>query len=768
MNTRTAAALAAAALAAGGLLPADPPKGPALDTSFLKLYAETRGFTLGRPQKPKITPDGKHVLFLRAEAKTPKLKLFEFDVAAGTTRELLSPEALLKGADENLTPEEKARRERQRVSVGGFTDYHLDPAGGRVLVKLSNRLYVFDRTAGKATELKTGTDGAVVDPKWSPDGSKVAYVRGFDVYVYDLSTGKESAVTTGGTAVKTHGLAEFVAQEEMGRHSGYWWSPDGKSIAYAEADHTGVEVWWIADPLRPDVKPQEQFYPRPGKKNVAVRLGIVPVAGGETVWVDPGKSSLPLGNPPFEPLLTPSFEYLAAVKWDKRGGLTIQVQDRRQQELRLMSVAPDTGKSRTLLAETSPAWINLAKDLPTWDDRGRFLWISDRDGDARLYLVNPEDTSDHRMRPLTPPGLQVSELVTLTEFASPTPGETILSPIIQATDDPTQAGVWQVGNLRREPSIVAQHLKPLGPGLASVVTTKEGTPRVYTRTSLTALPTTFVEQEATGAKGRVTIPSVAAEPPFVPNVTIEKVGDYWTAIVRPRDFDPKKKYPVVLDVYGGPRHLHVVRAMRNWLVPQWLADQGFVVVAVDNRGTPGRGRDWEKAIYKKFGTVPLEDQVKGLHALCDKFPELDRDRVGAAGWSFGGYMAANAVLRQPDVFKAAVAGAPVTDWEDYDTHYTERYLGLLPESRAAYDEASLIPLAKGLRRPLLLVHGTADDNVYFRHTLKLADALFRAGRPFEALPLPGVTHMYSADPVVMERLWARTAGFFREHLGGPK
>ena len=225
---------------------------------------------------------------------------------------------------------------------------------------------------------------------------------------------------------------------------------------------------------------------------------------------------------------------------------------------------------------------------------------------------------------------------------------------------------------------------------------------------------------------------------------------------------------MLVDVYGGPKHLRVVQAMRNWLIPQWLADQGFVVVAIDNRGTPGRGSEWEKAIYQKFGTVPLEDQVKGIHALCDKFPELDRDRVGIVGWSFGGYMAANGVLRRPDVFKAAVAGAPVTDWEDYDTHYTERYMGLLPESRAAYDEASLIPLAKDLKRPLLLVSGTADDNVYFRHTLKLVDALFRAGRDFEVLPLPGITHMYAGDPLVTERLWAKAVTFFKAHLGEPK
>ena len=290
---------------------------------------------------------------------------------------------------------------------------------------------------------------------------------------------------------------------------------------------------------------------------------------------------------------------------------------------------------------------------------------------------------------------------------------------------------------------------------------------VITRTTLGEMPRTAVYRADGSSVG--VLPSVAAEPDLKLNVAVAKVAsDYYAAVVRPKNFDPKKKYPVIVDVYGGPKHLHVVQAMRNWLVPQWLADQGFIVVAVDNRGTPGRGREWEKAIYQKFGTVPLEDQVKGLHALCDKFPELDRDRVGIVGWSFGGYMAANGVLRRPDVFKAAVAGAPVTDWEDYDTHYTERYMGLLPESKKAYDDASLLPLAKNLKRPLLLVHGTADDNVYYRHSLKLADALFRAGRPFEALPLPGVTHMYSVDPVVMERLWSKTAMFFKTHLGDPK
>ena len=265
---------------------ADPRNGP-VDTTFLKQYAETRGFMLGRPQKPKFTPDGKTVLFLRADPKAPKMKLFEFDVATGKTKELLSPEMLLKGGDENLTPEEKARRERQRVSVGGFTDFHLDKDGKNVLVALAGKLFVFDRATGEGhgTEDRRGrrdrrSEVVARTARRSPTSA------GYDVYVYDLATGKESPVTTGGTAIKTHGLAEFVAQEEMGRHSGYWWSPDSKFIAYEEADHTGVETWYVADPLKPDQKPAEQFYPRPGKKNVAVRLGIIPVTGGETVWVE--------------------------------------------------------------------------------------------------------------------------------------------------------------------------------------------------------------------------------------------------------------------------------------------------------------------------------------------------------------------------------------------------------------------------------------------------------------------------------------------------
>jgi dipeptidyl-peptidase-4 len=745
----TALVVASGALTLPGSPAADPPKGPALDTSFLKLYSETRGFILGRPQKPKITPDGKAVLFLRAEPKTPKLKLYEFDVASGQTKELLSPEMLLKGADENLTPEEKARRERQRVTVGGFADYFLDPDGTRVLVKLSNKLYVFDRTTGKATELKTGEGGAIVDPKWSPDGKLIAYVRGFDVYAYDLAAGKETAVTTGGTEVKTHGLAEFVAQEEMHRHSGFWWSPDSKSIAYEEADHTGVEQWFVADPFKPGAAPSPQYYPRPGGKNVAVRLGIIPVAGGNTVWVDPMKPIAKAGGR--------SFEYLAAVRWDRHGPLTLVLQDRLQRSPVYLDVDPQTGVAAAFhMTLEKDAWVPLRPDEPRWLADGRYLLGYQGDAADGVLVIQPRKTTRVVVSP--------ADGHTGIEMLGAADGHLLYT---AHTDSPER-------HLFR---VAIKNVPDRGPGDAPARLTRDA--GVHTAAVSADCRLAVVTSTTTGRMPRAdivaregshlgTLPSVALDPPFKPNVTVEKVGDFWTGVVRPKDFDPKKKYPVVVFVYGGPTSLVVTQAMQPWLLRQWLADQGFVVVVIDNRGTPGRGRNWEKAVYQKFGTVPLDDQVKGLSALCDKFPELDRERVGLIGWSFGGYMAANGVLRRPDVFKAAVAGAPVTDWADYDTHYTERYMGLLPESQAAYDEASLIPLAKGLSRPLLLVSGTADDNVYFRHTLKLTDALFRAGRDFEVLPLPGITHLYTSDPTVTERLWAKSATFFKKHLGEPK
>jgi dipeptidyl-peptidase-4 len=714
---------------------AAPGKETPVDTTFLQHYAETRGFMLGRPVKAKPTPDGKAVLFLRALPRVPKLRLYEFDVATGKTRELLTPEMVLKGAEEHLSAEEKARRERQRVSVGGFTDFHLSDDGGLILVSLSGKLYVVERATGAVRALNTGP-GTIVDPKFAPGGKAVGYVRDHDLYVLDLAANREQAVTTRGSEKVTHGLAEFVAQEEMGRFTGYWFSPDAKSVAYEEADANGVEVWYVADPIHPDREPTPFFYPRPGKANVKARLGVVPVAGGETVWVKWD---------------TDRYPYLAAVRWDRCGPLTLLVQTRYQHEQALLRADPATGRTTPLLTEKDPAWVNIHLDGPRWLADGSFLWVGEHGNGLQL---------EHR----DANGALKGELV------GPDPGHLALLDV-----DPDTG--WFVYRAGKDPTCDQLFRQKVGEAGAQALT--QGTGQfagsfgdnhsvwVCHETTADAMPRSTVRKADGTVLGE--LPSVAEEPPFKARAGIVKVGEgegFYASVVRPRDFAAGRRYPVIVNVYGGPGHQQVTAAMNTKLLPQWIADQGFVVVSVDNRGTPGRGRDWERAVSRKFGSVPLDDQVAGLRALGAKYPEMDLNRVGVFGWSFGGYMSALSVLKRPDVYKAAVAGAPVCDWLDYDTHYTERYLGLPETDAAAYKEGSLLTYADGLSRPLLVVHGTADDNVYFRHTLKLTDALFRAGKDFEVLPLSGLTHMVP-DPVVTQRLYARIVGHFRKHLGGP-
>lgn len=726
--------LALLCLALAPLLVAQDVKETPLDTSYLKDHALTRGFMLGRPARPKVSPDGKTVLFLRAKAREAKMSLYEFD-SSGKTKELLTPEALLKGAEEHLSPEEKARRERQRVTVGGFTNYHLSPKGDRILVSLSGKLYLFARDGGKVTELKAGK-GTLVDPKFSPDGKLVSYVLDHDLYVIDPETQKETRVTKGGTAKKTHGLAEFVAQEEMGRFTGYWWSPDSKSLAYQQSDAKDVEVWYVSDPSNPDVEGFPAFYPRPGKANVTVRLGVIPVEGGDTAWIEWDAKK---------------YEYLARVDWQK-DALTLVVQDRKQQEQLLLKADPTTGKTTTLLTERDPAWVNLNHDKPHFLDDGTFLWHGEGKAGAELQH---RDKTGELLRVLVPADDGFASIVHVDRGAK----EVVFS----GSADPTET------HLYRKP-IEGGKAVPLTKeaGLHSAVFGKSGEVHVLTSSLLTAMPQSVVYKRDGSKVGE--LPSVAETPPFSVEQQIVKVGKapgFYCTVIRPRKFDETMKYPVIVHVYGGPHHQEVQKQMTRRLIDQWLADLGFIVVAIDNRGTPGRGRDWERAIYRKFGSVPLEDQVAGVKALAEKFPEMDAERVGVYGWSFGGYLAAQMVLRRGDVFEVAVAGAPVTDWYDYDTHYTERYMGVPEKDDAAYRDGSLLTFAKDLKRPLLLVHGTADDNVYFRHTLRLANALFREGKDYDLLPLSGTTHL-TPDPVVTQRLYGRFAAYFRKHLGKPK
>ncbi len=708
---------------------------------FLRDFAETRGFLLGRPSRIQPTPDGRSVLFLRGPARDPVLGLFELDVATGETRELITPRELLGGATEDLSDAERARRERMRITESGFTWFELSADGRQVLLLLSGRLFVLDRNSRRTRVLVESTDKPVLAPHLSPDGRCVAFVRGHDLWVVGVDgSDPPRALTSGGSEDVMHGLPEFVAQEEMARHEGYWWSPDGAFIAYAEVDQSAVDRFSISDPAHPERPPQHARYPRPGRANAHVRLGVVAVGISRAipttrwiVWDDA------------------HFPYLARVLWDTpKAALTLLVQTRDQREVALLSADPSTGATTAILTDTDDAWVNLDRTLPRWlPDGSGFLWGTERSGRAALELHRPDGSLDRVVVDGPADLLGLVHITPASDAVHVLLGDAVSnrllrvpltggSPVTLTTDQAEHTPVFSAG----------------------------GSIFVDARVAVDAWPEATIHRAGDGVCiGR--LPHVAETPPFTVNVELTTVGSersFHAAVVRPRAFDAGRRYPVVVFVYGGPHSLMVRSDQRHYLLAQWLADHGAIVVSIDNRGTPRRDRAWERAIKGNFGDIPLGDQIDGLFALGQRFPQIDLSRVGIYGWSFGGTMAALAVLRRPDVFKVAVAGAPVVDWRDYDTHYTERYLGLPDENPDGYRMSSPLSYAAGLTRPLLLIHGTADDNVYAFHSFKLVDALFRAGRPFDFLPLAGVTHQ-TPDPQVRASLWLTISGFLLSQLG---
>jgi dipeptidyl-peptidase-4 len=709
----------------------------AANEEFLRQYAETYRFSLGRPRSATVTPDGSAVLFLRSPPRSFVQNLYEFDCQTGQERTLLTAEQVLGGSEETLSEEEKARRERQRLAARGIAGYDLSKDGTKILVPLSGKLFVVDRPSGKSHEVKSSSTAFPIDPMFSPDASLLACVRDGEVFVTDLKSGGERKITEGAGGTISNGTAEFVAQEEMGRYHGYWWSPDNKLIAYQQTDTAGLETFHIADPAKPESEPGEWPYPRPGKKNAAVSLGIVPAAGGETVWVTWDRERYP---------------YLATVKWEENAPLTILVQSRRQTEEVLYAVNEKTGATRELLRETDGAWLNLQQSCPHWlEDGSGFLWLTERTGEWTLELRSRDG---ELVRALTPAGLGLADLAEVDDKRGVV--------YVSAGADPTQLHVYSVPLAGGDPTRLTTE-----PGMHTFGFGERADVYTHSMNLADGRAGTFVERA--GGKRIGELKSVAEEPPFLPKLELVTVDerDFRAVVIRPRSFDRSKKYPVVVDVYGGPHSNTVNAAPRGYLLEQWLADQGFVVVSIDGRGTPRRGRQWERIIQGNLIDVPLEDQVSALKALGEKHPEMDLKRIGIGGWSFGGYFSAMAVMRRPDVYKAGVAGAPVCSWEDYDTHYTERYLGLPDENKVGYDASNVLTYCKDLTVPLLIIHGTSDDNVYFMHSLKMTEALFRAGKRFEFLPLAGFTHMVP-DPEVTVRLQSRIAAFFKQHLGEPR
>ncbi|GGS90670.1 prolyl oligopeptidase family serine peptidase [Streptomyces chromofuscus] len=709
--------------------------------SFPRRHARTQRFTLGAPRSFTVAPDGSRVVFLRSQSGTDRANaLWVLDLADAAERLAADPRALLGGAAEDLSPEERARRERSREGGAGIVGYATDAAAELAAFALSGRLFTAELRAGTARELPV--EAPVIDPRPSPDGRHVAYVAQGALRVIGAEGDGDRALAEPDGESVSYGLAEFIAAEEMGRSRGFWWAPESDRLLVARVDDTPVRRWWISDPAQPERDPQHVPYPAAGTENADVRLFVIGLDGTRTevVW-DRAR-----------------YPYLARVHWSAAGAPLLLVQARDQRSQLYLAVDPDTGATRMVHADEDPIWLDLFPGVPCWSPSGQLVRIAD-EGGARVLAVGE--------RPLTGPQLHLRAVLDVSDddvLVSASAGQGAAAP------ETGEVHVYRVNELgverlSREPGVHAAVRAGDVTVLVSATPDRPGSTVRVLREG---------DRKETGASpaedwGTVTvIPSYAEDPGMSPRVTLTEGGARRIpcAVLMPRDYHDDTPLPVLLDPYGGPHGPRVVAAHNAHLTSQWFADQGFAVVVADGRGTPGRSPAWEKAVRDDF-TVSLDDQVEALQDLARSHP-LDLARVAIRGWSYGGWLAALAVLRRPDVFHAGIAGAPVTDWRLYDTHYTERYLGHPADSPEAYAKSSLIT-DDGLsspaepHRPLMIVHGLADDNVVVAHALRLSSALLASGRPHEVLPLSGVTHMTPQEQVA-ENLLLLQVDFLRRSL----
>ncbi|MFE7188538.1 prolyl oligopeptidase family serine peptidase [Kitasatospora sp. NPDC057541] len=717
--------------------------------TFPRQYARTLRYTVGAPRSFSVAPDGSRVVFLRSLPQssaggTPKGSgranlLWTLDTATGEERIAADPVVLLGGGEEDLSPAEKARRERSREGSAGIVGYALDGAGRLAAFALSGRLFVADLVAGTATELPA--EGPLLDPRPSPDGTHVAYATtsGELRLIRVDGTGDRALARPDGPNV-TWGQAEFIAQEEMGRDRGHWWSPDGDRLLVERADDTPVHRWWIADPANPDREPAEVAYPAAGTADAEVGLWLFGLDGTRTevVWD------------------REAFPYLARAHWSKGGVPLLLVQSRDQRVQRTLGLDVATGATEVLHEERDDVWLELFQGVPAWTPDGRLVRISDESG-ARSLVIG-----DHTA---TGPDLHLRSVLAVTAE------EVFFTASGGAAETDPEPGWVAVGRISHDGKRLSWE-SANGRPFTSVTTAVHAAGVTVRATAEPDLPGTLVQVARDLPEGVVVddvavIASYAETPVITARPVFRFAGERRipAAVFLPTGYDRGRDglLPVLMDPYGGPHGQRVVQAHNPHLNSQWFADQGFAVVVADGRGTPGRGPAWEKSIHHDFAGATLDDQADALRALAEEFP-LDLGRVAIRGWSYGGYLAALAVLRRPDVFHAAVAGAPVTDWRLYDTHYTERYLGHPAEHPEVYDANSLTGYAAGLERPLMIIHGLADDNVVAAHTLRLSSALLAAGRPHTVLPLSGVTHMTPQEEVA-ENLLLLQVDFVKKSLG---
>jgi dipeptidyl-peptidase-4 len=690
--------------------------------SLPRQIARTQRFTLGVPDNFTVAKDGGRVLFLRSRAgDDPVSCLWMLDTGSGAERLLADPAELLGGAEEDLPEAERSRRERERTSGTGIVGYAADDAARLVAFALSGELWTVDVTGGQVRRLPAAA--GVVDPRLDPTGQRIAYVADGALRVIGADGSGDRALAEPDGPAVTFGLPEHVAAESMGRTRGYWWAPAGRRLLVARVDSAAVGLWYIGHPADPGKPPQAVRYPTAGTTNAEVTLWITRLDGTRTrVRWD-----------------RDAFEYVPAAGWDARGPYAT-VQTRDQRTVRWLGIDPDYGATWMLDEKHDRCWVELVPGLPARLRDGALVSHADRLGTRHLTV--------NRVL-VTPPGLQLREVLGVD-------GHRVLFTASPAAD-PAQIQLWTYR--------VKEGMRPLStePGVHTGVR-RGGTLVHVARGPDRPGSQVTVRREAEPA---VTIASLAEPPVLDLSATPLTLGP---RELRSLLFLPSwhtagdGKLPVLLDPYAGPAMQKVTAAQRPELfVSRWFAEQGFAVLVTDGSGTPGRGPLWEREVYGDiFGPV-LDDQVAAVQAAAREYPDLDLDRVGIRGWSFSGALAAVAVLRRPDVFRAAVAGAAVTDQRLYDTHWRERFLGHPGRYPERYDACSLLLDAPKLTRPLLLIHGLADDNVFPANTLRLSSALLEAGRPHEVLLLPGAAHDVR-DETAAENLYWHQARFLQRHL----
>jgi dipeptidyl-peptidase-4 len=691
--------------------------------TYPRQKAATRNFQLGAPRSFQISESGNFVTFLRSDhGRDAVNSLLVYDLAKNLERKIADPKELLTSSEE-VPAAEKARRERMREMTSGITAYSTDSDGTKVCFALSGLLFVVDLNSGTSTELSV--TGPIIDPQLSPNGNHIAWTTGKDLLICNIDGTSEKNLTNESQKDCAWGLVDFVAAEELGRMRGFWWAPDSNSILVEKFDNSEVPTWWISDPTNPQSEPQEHKYPASGTTNPVIELYLTDLVGKKTK-IEWDRTA---------------YEYLVSISWQKKHNALVTVSNRAQTEFQTFELV--SGSLEIKIKHEDSKFIDVIPGQPRWIDQDLLTVVDDSSSDTREIQISGNT--------LSPKDLQVMAVT----------GTTKDQIYFVGTTNAIDRDLYQISN---NGDLV--QLTNGGVNSSSApVESDSGTLIVLASSQIHEMKREFSLLK--DGKPIHIFDNLAEHPLIQPEVHNLQTGPHQvnTAVLFPTGHKfGSEKLPVIMRPYGGPHGAQVLNGALVYVEDQWFADQGFVVIVADNRGTPARGPKWDRSIHKNFVQPVLDDQIAALKDVANHYPnDVDISRVGITGWSFGGYLSALAVLDAPEYFHAAVAGAPVTDWKLYDTAYTERYLGHPDENEEVYKAHSLIEKAYKLSRPLLLVHGLADDNVVAAHSLKLSAELLAHKRNHEFLPLAGVTHM-TPQEVITENLMLKTIEFFKENL----